>query len=198
MFPTTRVTLIQSLRDQQNDSAWRTFFGVYGPLVYAMARHGGLKDSQAEEVLSTVMRNFVIALKGGFEVNHEVGLFRSYLRTITNREIAAVRRGRVLGIAGSSADPENVAVDHETPDEHWADVERRERWRLCWERLRESRAVSPRDFQVFEAVVLEERPATKVAAQYGVTVNRLYGIKHSMIRRLRKMREKLDQELGEV
>ena len=47
------MTLIQSLRNARSDDAWRTFFEVYGPLVYAMARHAGLKELEAEEVLST-------------------------------------------------------------------------------------------------------------------------------------------------
>ncbi len=90
-FPDTRTTLIRRLSDY-SDERWRTFFEIYGPLVYRIARRAGLNQNDAEEVLANVMRSFVQAVQRGFEVDHRIGLFRSYLKTMTSHEIAAWRR----------------------------------------------------------------------------------------------------------
>ena len=187
---------MQDLQDTANDRAWRTFFGVYGPLVWAMARHAGVEANGCDEILSNVMHSFCGAVRRGFRVDHDVGLFRNYLRRITNREILGYRnrqanRGLPLGSITESA----YAL---APDEYWVDVERAQRWQVCLDRIRRSSAISPRDVHVFEEVVLQGMPVKRVADRYGLTVNRVYGIKHTLIRRLREIRHTLDAELGEV
>jgi len=193
-FPDTRTTLIRRLTDDTGE-AWRTFFDVYGPLVFRIARRAGLNANDAEDVLACVMRNFVQAVERGFELDHRVGLFRSYLKTITTNEIRAhrrrERRSSELGERVVSAVEPSVAV-------RWEDAERQNRWQLCLERLRESASVRSRDYEAFVRYALNGEPAEQVAAELQVTVDRLYGIKHTMVRKARRMWQQLEQELGEV
>ena len=194
-FPDTRTTLIRRLATNSDDE-WRTFLAIYGPLVFRIARRAGLAEGDAEEVLANVMRSFVQAVQRGFEVDHTIGMFRSYLKTATTNEITAWRRQQRRQVA--SGPVEETAVDSQTPDASWAEAERQQRWRLCLEKVRGSRSVRKRDFEAFRRYALEGQPAQQVAGDLGITTNRLYGIKHDIMKQLRRIWGKLARELGEV
>ncbi len=196
-FPTTRLTLIGRLRGDAG-GAWDTFFRIYGPVVYRMARHAGLSSERADEVVAYVMRKFWGAVKGGFEVNHDVGLLRNYLRTITNQAIRSEKGRRTAGEGSDSMAIENAPSREPAPDDIWERTEQEERLLTCLERLRESRSVRTRDVQAFEEYVLQGRRPAEVAKRYQITENRLFGIKHEIIKKLRTVARKLDRELGEV
>ncbi len=199
LFPTTRFTLLAKLNDPAA-KAWDEFFSVYGPVIYRMARYARLSEDAAQEIVAVVMRNFVSTVAGGFTFDPDRGRFRQYLRTLTNRSIRLYRRREFERATGRVDLPlESVAdASGEVPSSAWEQAEREERWQACLERMRSSSVVSPRDFEAFEALALRGEPAEKVARRLGVAVNRLYGIKHAVIRRLRQIREDLDAELGEV
>ena len=196
-FPTTRFSMLAGLTGP-GAKAWDDFFGVYGPLIFRMARKSRLSEESAEEVVAVVMRNFVGTVKKGFEIDPQMGRFRQYLRTITNRTIWLHKRQNAAPARECDYPLRNLACVEEPPDEAWTKAEREERWQACLARMRSSSVVSPRDFEAFEALVIKGEPAVRVAKRFGVTTNRLYGIKHTVIRRLRQIREDLDAELGEV
>ena len=194
-FPDTRTTLIRRLSNDVGD-AWRTFFDIYGPLVYRLARRAGLNENDAEDVLANVMRNFVQAVQRGFELDHSQGRFRSYLRTVTRHEVAAAyqAKARHPGLP-DRADP--PACDP-MPDDLWLETERQQHWQTCLERLRTSSSVRSRDFEAFVRYALSGEPPDVVAKDLQITVDRLYGIKHAMIRKARRIWKQLEVELGEV
>jgi len=47
----TRRSLISRLRDLDDAESWRTFFDTYWELLYNVARHSGLDDSAAQDVV---------------------------------------------------------------------------------------------------------------------------------------------------
>jgi len=51
----TRESLLIRLRDPQCDTAWQEFSAIYRPMVYRLARHSGLQDSDAEDVTQRVL-----------------------------------------------------------------------------------------------------------------------------------------------
>ncbi|MFO0972899.1 MAG: sigma-70 family RNA polymerase sigma factor [Phycisphaerae bacterium] len=198
MFPMTRTSLIVRLGSaarSARERAWNEFFGIYSPLIYRMARHAGLGETDAEEVVATVMRNFASSVRTGFDLETR---FRQYLRTITNRQIRREKGGRRVIVLSELRLPDAVADGESQPDRQWDQFEREERWRTCLERLKSSPAVRPRDWTAFESWVLRGEPAKTVARRYGITPNRLHGIKHKLVNELRKLKIKLDVELGEV
>ncbi len=193
-IPTTRVSMLVRCSAGCNDS-WQAFFRIYAPIVFRYARHAGLVDCDAEEVVANVMRNFVLALRGGFQVDYARGRFRDYLRKVANHEIAAQRR-RCRGHAALEDVAEPAAP--QPGAERWAEVEQQERLRTCLEKLRTSARVRPRDLQAFERYALLGEPAERVAAELGVSTSRIYAIKNEIVTRLRALRVELDAILGEV
>lgn len=155
----------------------------------------GMSHNDAEDTVGIVMRNFASSVRSGFQVDHEIGRFRSYVRTLTRRVIGEQRRKK--STAGVPAE-EVEAIDDGTPDEYWEMVERQERWRICLEQLRTLPEAQPRDFNAFVDFAIRGEASTVVAQRYGVSRNRLYEIRQKMLNCLQRLRTQLDQELGEV
>lgn len=182
---------------QGDDDDWRTFYGIYGPVVYRLARRSGLGEQDSEDVLAAVMRSLFRRMHSGFRIDHEKGRFRNYLATVTRRAVGAQRRG---------CDNSHVCAEFAeafedgglSPDEQLSRMERIARLELCLDRLRESPEVRTRDMQAFERYALLGEPAERVARLYGLTRERLYGLKSEMLDRIQKILAQLDVELGEV
>jgi len=47
----TRATLIQRLKDWQDQSSWQDFFDTYWKLIYGVAIKGGLTAAEAQDVV---------------------------------------------------------------------------------------------------------------------------------------------------
>ena len=80
----------------------------------------------------------------------------------------------------------------------WERVERAEWLYQCLQRLQQTPSVRPRDYAAFAELVLEGQPVERVAQRYGLTANRLYGIKHELLQRLRRFWFELESELEEA
>jgi RNA polymerase sigma factor (sigma-70 family) len=187
--PTTCMSMLDRCR-QGDNRAWHTFFGIYGPLVFRYARHARLSNDEADEVVAAVMQSFVQAFRGGFKVDHAVGRFRHYLKTVANHAIAAQRRRR--GPPTVPIGPEPIDGRGE-PD--WDTIEQQELLRMCLERLAAAPAVRPRDLLIFQCYAIEGQPPERVAKEFAISVSRVYAVKHEIIQLLRRERIKLESEL---
>ncbi len=195
MFPSTHRSLLERLK--HDDQAWAEFYRLYGRVILRLALRARLPDADAQDVQANVLRRFHSAVRRGFAVDPSRGRFRAFLRTLTRREIMRQQRWRRQAW-GAAAHPDDVPRSAAEPENQWATLERQARWVVVMQRLRAAPRVSHRDLRAFEDYELNEQPAPVVAKRYGVTVNRLYGIRHEMLRRLRVIKARLDRELGEV
>lgn len=189
--PQTQISVIEKCR-MGDESAWETFFSVYGPVAYRLARRAGLSDFDAQDVVANVMRKMLNAFRGGFEVDYQRGRFRHYLKRIVRNEIAEHFRAKKL----APVDPQESAPV-EAPDDSaaWREVEQSEFIRACFDRLRQSPNVRPRDLLVFERYAMDQEPVEKVAREAGISTSRVYAIKHEIIGELRRMQADLDANL---
>ena len=51
----TRATLIQRLKNWQDQSSWQDFFDTYWKLIYGVAIKGGLTATEAQDVVQETM-----------------------------------------------------------------------------------------------------------------------------------------------
>ena len=193
-FPETRETILNNL-GQARGAAGEVFFCIYGPIILRFARHAGLAEHDAEDLLATVMRNFVVRVRNGdFRVDRSKGRFRHYLRRVTNHAISEHRRKN----ARTALDLEQIGEVAERSADRWDDLERQERLLACKERLRATGRISERDLLAFEQYAERNLPADVVSKQLGISISRLYVIKHEVIGQLRRVRRELEEILGEV
>ncbi|MDD5599999.1 MAG: sigma-70 family RNA polymerase sigma factor [Victivallaceae bacterium] len=78
---TTRQTLIQRLKDTENEDAWKEFYDFYWQLISGWAQRFGCSPAKADDVFQETMVCLLRQIPS-FEYDPVKGSFRSYLKTI--------------------------------------------------------------------------------------------------------------------
>src|SRR6188472_4115314 len=82
----TRATLIQRLKNWQDQSSWQDFFDTYWKLIYSVALKGCLTEAEAQDVVQETMLS-VAKQMPSFKYDPSVGSFKSWLLTLTRWRI---------------------------------------------------------------------------------------------------------------
>lgn len=198
----TRESLLGRLKVDNAQEAWKEFYELYWRAILRYGRKLGLTEHQAEEVLQETMVALMRILPE-FAYDRGKGRFRNFLLTIVHRKsLAALRRARRERDSRHQMEASVWAgVEDTTGQDQPADEEAMNRWRevLLAEALRELRiepAFGEQTYAVFEAYVIEKRPAAEVAAQFRLKENAVYQIKNRMMRRLETRIAQLVRDSG--
>jgi RNA polymerase sigma factor (sigma-70 family) len=117
-FLPTRVSLLGKLQDPVSiavwNAAWFEFTQMYGRVIHAFARNGGLQDADADEVVSLVLVKIQRGLKK-FEYDPKRGRFMNWVMRITRNEfnsyLRRLMRSRDRFVDVHSADDEGDPWD---------------------------------------------------------------------------------------
>ena len=169
----TSATLINRVKDLDDDDGWREFYDHYRGLVLNIGRQRGLTTAEAEEVgqevFSRVARNI-----GVFETGGRPGAFRRWLGQLTMWcAIDAQRRRRlqtspIQGDSGEEWNHENnnngapVSLAGDT----LAEVTDRDFKQLLLLRLRQ--IVSAKDFRIYHLISFDGWTPVQVAQHFGM------------------------------
>src|SRR3954453_22160611 len=93
----TRQSLLDRLKDWQNEESWKVFFDTYWRLIYSAAVKAGLSDAEAQDVVQETVIS-VLKSMPGFEYNAGKGSFKGWLLRLTNWRIGDQIRKRQRGI----------------------------------------------------------------------------------------------------
>jgi len=180
----THSSLLGRLRDHRDETAWRRFDGLYGPLMVRYACRRGLSLQDAEDVRQVVLMSLVRAMPG-FEYRREKGRFRSYLGRALGNAIQRARLRPHHVRECLTADPDAVAGEPQAAEvdemfeREWTD----HHLRTALERLR--RTGHPRSVRVFTRLLDGAAPEA-VAAELGM--------KPDAVRKVRqRMRDMLEE-----
>lgn len=179
---TTPITLLDRLRDTQDETAWRRLVRLYAPLLFFWARRCGESEHDAADLVQEV---FIAILRTLPTFRHDSrdGRFRGWLRTIMlnklrDRKRRQARADKVLAQhAAEPLLPDDAEGFWEA--EYHEELARRAlrlmqaefaptTWRACWE------------------TVVQGRETGEVAAELGISENAVYVAKCRVIRRLRQ------------
>ncbi len=181
-WPTTRVTLLDRIRDTADHVAWSEFVALYGPLVYAFARKRLARDEDAADVMQEVLCRVV---KRSYD--RDKGHFHKWLLTLTLNEIRDVtaRRRRPAQAVGGT-DLQRRLEEH--PDEAAVDWEQDHQQRL-FERAAEcvEANTDPTLWQAFWQTSVEGKNGKEVAQALGMTVSNVYSAKSRILKQIREM-----------
>ncbi|NOY81096.1 MAG: sigma-70 family RNA polymerase sigma factor [Kiritimatiellaeota bacterium] len=200
---TTSPTLLDQLRDTDDQAAWQRFFDLYSPLIIGFSRRRGCSLHQAHDVLQESMVCLMKALPV-FQYDQARGRFRAFLFRIVDARIKdAYRRNRRYCLTADeprpagwgdapAADPEQNA---NTAPELW---DRMWDYNLLVNALdKVRRRVNTRTFRSFEMYVLQEKSAAEVSARLGIAQNTVHQHRNRIIRMLRGELRKLKTQVGE-
>ena len=193
MSPTTRITLLQRLKDVDDQRSWQEFFDTYRKLIHTVARKAGLTEAEAQDVVQETV--IAVAKKmPGFEYVRGRDSFKGWLLQITRWKVADQFRKRL-----PAAPPEPAATSpgcgtsfiRRIPDPAANALEAV--WLAEWEKhllrtalKRVKPQVAAEHYRVFSLYVMEKQPAAQVAAATGVGVDQVYLIKHRVAQLLKK------------
>ena len=192
----TRQSLLDRLKDWDDQESWRDFFDTYWRLIHATALKAGLTDSEAQEVVQEVM---IAAAKKMPEFTYDPGKdsLKGWLLSVTRWKVAdQFRKRRDVGEAsrethaaagGTPALPDDdtarTATVERVPDPRGADLEAiwNVEWRSNLLRAALARAkirVNPAHYEMYHLHVVQGLSPCDTARALGVSTAAVYLAKH--------------------
>lgn len=196
--PSTRASLLVDVRAPDDAEAWREFVDAYTPLVYGYCRQRGLQESDARDVTQNVFFAVSRAMRS-FEYDPSRGRFRSWLGTITCREIRrhltwinAPRRVADAGLV-EFGEPNRDAASQSNLESEWESQFTAFLFRQAVQQTRPTFA--PDVWRAFELTWLADRPSAEVARLLDRPVAWVYKAKFRVLTRLRESVETFAEDI---
>ena len=198
----TRSSLVNRLRNWDDQGGWQDFFDRYWKLIYAVAVKAGLSDAEAQDVVQeTVVAVAKRMREGGYDPTRSS--FKNWLCLITRRRIVDHFRRRApvkkrslaaaddtsrTGTTARIADPASLELDS-VWDEEW----RKNLVDAAIERVK--RKVAPKQFQIFDLAVLKELPVRDVTKLLKVNAAQVYLARHRVRALVKKEVARLEAQV---
>jgi RNA polymerase sigma-70 factor (ECF subfamily) len=203
----TRWSLLERLKDWDDERSWLEFFNTYWRLIYSVALRAGLNDTEAQEVVQETV--IAVAKKmAEFKCDPAHGSFKGWLLQITWRRIADQVRKRhregkhfpapnALRSAAQGQEATRTDTVERAPDPAGFDLENI--WAEEWEKhVLESaleqvkQQANAEDYQMFDLHVLKKFPVAEVARKLGVKSALVYFAKYKVSAMLKKEVRRLE------
>jgi len=198
----TRHSLVQRIKNLEDQESWQDFFNTYWRLIYTVAARSGLNDAEAQDVVQDTVLTVVKNIQG-FRPGAQHGSFRGWLLQTTRWRIADQQRKRSRAPEPLHAPDETsrTSTAQRVPDPASDDLDAY--WESNWERnlmnaaLEKVKALADaEDYQLFERHVLQGETAMAVARKFGVAFSRVYLVKYRLSRLLKKEVAQLKKKYG--
>ena len=189
----TRLSVLEGIKDPENQPGWERFFNLYAGYIYSIARSHGLNDADANDVLSRVMSGIVGKVD---QYDPSRGRFRSWLYHLTLWRIKDVwRANHARPEIPVDTDALQVVADN-TPV---TDDEAEWRGAVTDEALRRLQGtVNPTHFAIFHASVIEELDVDSIRRLYGVSRDNIYQIRKRIKGYFTNLLANVSQEMEQV
>ncbi len=196
----TRSSLVNRLRDWDDQTGWQEFFDRYWKLIYAVAIKTGLSDAEAQDVVQeTVVAVAKQMREGGYD--RTKSSFKNWLCLITRRRIIDHfrRRTKFAKRPLASEDTSRTDTIARVPDP--ANLELGAVWDEEWrknlvdaaiERVKEK--VSSKQFQIFDLAVLKDIPVREVTKLLKVNTAQVYLARHRISALVKKEVARLEAQ----
>jgi RNA polymerase sigma-70 factor (ECF subfamily) len=186
IWPPTRYSLLARLADVDDGDAWRVFESIYQPAIYRYARHRGLQEADALEVVQEVMVAVHRAMDS-WQRSDRAGSFRAWLAEAARRvTLQALRqrdkRDRAAGGSGVHAALGLVAA----PDGGAADAASGGLDERRWKFFCAAACVEREVQRAFWLAAVDGLPAAAVARELDMTVGNVYSAKCRVLDRIRR------------
>ncbi len=190
---TTRSSVLKAVTDTENEAAWQRLFDLYAGFVFSIARHKGLNDTDADDIVQVVFADLARNLQT-FKYDREKGRFRSYLTGLVNWRVvdrlkASKRDAELKANFWEEAKSAATAEDEDFEEREWQQAALEEALRRIKPEVR------PEHYAAFVASAIEGQDTDVVTKLYGISRDSLYQIRKRLTV---KLREKLAEVLAEM
>lgn len=188
----TRRSLVNRLKDCQDQESWQEFFDTYWRLIFATARKTGLSETEAEEVVQETV--ITVARKmPEFHYDPSRCTFKGWLLRVTQFKIIDQFRKRTPAfVQHAASDPAGTrtATVERVPDPNgeelagiWEEEWAQNLFQAAMDRVK--RKVNPGHFQMFYLNVVEKMGIREVARTMRVNPAVVYMAKSRVRRAIR-------------
>jgi RNA polymerase sigma factor (sigma-70 family) len=195
----TRQSLINRLKDWQDQESWREFFQTYWKLIYSVALKAGLTDSEAEDVVQETVLSIAKTMPV-YNYEREKCRFKTWLMRITRMRIIDQFRKRgpdfpAAGVrAGTSlrTDAIEKIADPAPPflDKVWDEEWQKNLVDAAMGRVKGK--IKAQHYQIFYLATIKEMKPAQVARTLGVNIAQVYLVKYRVARLVRKEIQELE------
>jgi RNA polymerase sigma factor (sigma-70 family) len=187
MFETS-ASLLERLRRQPDDAAWKRLVDLYTPLLQSWLRKHLVPQADAEDLVQEVMAVLVRELPT-FHYDRQRGSFRGWLRTITVNRLRMFWRSRkTRPLATGDSDLARKVAELEDPHSALSRQWDREHDLHVAQRLLE--LIAPEfeapTWRAFHRLAVDGAKPEAVAGELGISLNAVYLAKYRILRRLRQ------------
>ena len=201
-FIPTRRSLLNRLKNWDDQESWKDFFDTYWKLVYGVAIKAGLSDQEAQDVVQETVLS-VAKKMHDFKYDPAAGSFKNWLLLITRRRISDHLRKeyrRPPKHENPQEPSSRTGTMEKLPDQAEAKID--EMWDEEWQKNlldvaieRVKAQIDPKQFQIFDSYVLKEWPVKDVKKMLGVSATQVYLAKHRISALIRKELKKLETDI---
>ena len=204
----TRWTLIERLKNWDNQESWRQFFETYWKLIYGVAIKSGLTHPEAQDVVQETVMSVCKSMHN-FKADPTYGSFKAWLLNLTRWRITDQVRKRRRSVSarqeppnsGPKSDTPSTPVEERVPDPAGNALEAI--WNDEWEKHIVDAALekvkqqsSGKHYQIFFLQAIKQIPPGKVAETLSVNVDQVYLIKHRLTKIFEEALKELETKLG--
>jgi len=195
----TRRSLLDRLRDWEDQAGWREFFDTYWKFIYSMAVRAGLSDQEAEDVVQETVTS-VARKMPEFQYEPERCSFKGWLMHVTRLRIVDQLRRRQPAFGqqrGNDHDTSQTPTVERVPDPAGAaafDVVWDEEWErnlldAAMERVK--LRVKPEHYQIFYLGAVKGLGTGEVARMLQVNIGQVYLVRHRIAKEVKREVERL-------
>ena len=194
----TRATLIQRLKNWQDQASWQDFFDTYWSLIYGVALKGGLTRAEAEDVVQETLIS-VAKHMPTFKYDPSIGSFKGWLLNMTRWRITDHLRKRKHLSSSDQPEIEGQKIEKEA---ELSPPELEKLWDVEWESnllnaaiAKARRRLDPAQYQIFDLYVNKAWPPEKVAETFSIPIAQVYLAKHRVTEIIKQEVERLRNEM---
>ncbi|MBC8326616.1 MAG: sigma-70 family RNA polymerase sigma factor [Verrucomicrobia subdivision 3 bacterium] len=195
----TRSSLLERLRELDDDESWSEFFNLYWKLIYSTARKSGLADAEAQDVVQETLITVARHIRD-FEYDRARGSFKGWLLTLTRSRITDHIRHRQRRAVVDNALGGELAEELENfpdptvilPDAQWDADWHKNLADTAMQRVQQN--VSAKHFQIFHCYVIEKWSVAEISRALRVSAGLVYVTKHRLGRMFERELETLRRE----
>ena len=192
--PKTRNSLILRLRNRQDVESWREFVAIYQPVIFRVAKHRGMQDADAHELVQRVLLAVARAVDR-FQPDKNRARFRTWLYRITHnefcKELKNTKRNLGTGDTGVREMLENVAEKEAAGDEFSVEY-RRSVFRWAADRVRPKFSIST--WHAFWRTSVVGESTESVAQELGLSKGAVYIARSRVMARLQREARKFEDQ----
>ncbi|MEO0478302.1 MAG: sigma-70 family RNA polymerase sigma factor [Planctomycetota bacterium] len=179
----THPSLLERIRDLDDQVAWREFDERYRDLILRYAQRRGLQPMDAEDIRQLAVMAIARSI-GRFTYRPTVGRFRDYLRVIVRNLVHHhfADQGRTQERSMSDVlDQVDLNAPNPDHDEAWEEEWRLHHYRLAMSVVRQS--LTEKSLSIFEAL-LEGQTVEEISRRFETTPDVIYKVKQRVRERL--------------